>query len=168
MCRHISIWGFRNPVCLSVPRVCLHPEKRNHLSFVNISPTLVIDKSLKTSSRVLHHGNSKIWFFSLKFEIYFWLVLKNWNHISFVNISSTLVIDTSMEKSSSSLSWKVKNLVLLRKKRLTVFAVMFCKQFLAYAVHIDWCYHSFHKHSRQHAPIWRHRGGIVVPSRVDI
>ena len=23
---------------------------------------------------------------------------------------------------------------------------MFCKQFLAYAVHIDWCYHSIHKH----------------------
>ena len=35
-----------------------------------------------------------------------------------------------------------------------VSAVMFCKQFLAYAVHIDWCYHSIHKHSSrsQHAP----------------
>ena len=29
-----------------------------------------------------------------------------------------------------------------------VSAVMFCKQFLAYAVHIDWCYHSIHKHSQ--------------------
>ena len=29
---------------------------------------------------------------------------------------------------------------------------MFCKQFSTYAVHIDWCYHSIHKHSRQHAP----------------
>ena len=28
-----------------------------------------------------------------------------------------------------------------------VSAVMFCKQFLAYPVHIDWCYHSIHKHS---------------------
>ena len=30
---------------------------------------------------------------------------------------------------------------------------MFCKQFLAYALHIDWCYHSIHKHSSrsQHA-----------------
>ena len=26
-------------------------------------------------------------------------------------------------------------------------SVMFCKQFLAYFVHIDWCYHSIHKHS---------------------
>ena len=54
--------------------------------------------------------------------------------------------------------------------REKVSAVMFCKQFLAYAVHIDWCYHSFHKHSSRsrHAPIWWHRGCIVAPSRVDI
>ena len=73
----------------------------NHLSFVNISPTLVIDTSMEWSSRILHHGNPKIWFFfqkSSKFE--FWLVTKSWNHLSFVNISPTLVIDTSMERSS--------------------------------------------------------------------
>ena len=73
----------------------------NHLSFVNISPTLVIDTSMERSSRVLHHGNPKIWFFfqkSSKFE--FWLLTKSWNHLSFVNISLTLVIDTSMERSS--------------------------------------------------------------------
>ena len=33
----------------------------NHLSFVNISPTLVIDTSMEWSSRVLHHGNPKMW-----------------------------------------------------------------------------------------------------------
>ena len=83
-------------VCLSV---CPHPEKRYHHSFVNISPTLLIDTSMERSSRVLHHGNSKIWiFFSKKFEIC--LLTKNWNHLSFVNISPTLVIDTSMERSS--------------------------------------------------------------------
>ena len=73
----------------------------NHLSFVNISPTLVIDTSMEWSSRVLHHGNPKFWFFvqkSSKFE--FWLLIKSWNHLSFVNISPTLVIDTSMERSS--------------------------------------------------------------------
>ena len=73
----------------------------NHLSFVNISPTLVIDTSMGWSSRILHHGNPKIWFFfqkSSKFE--FWLLMKSWNHLSFVNISPTLVIDTSMERSS--------------------------------------------------------------------
>ena len=73
----------------------------NHLSFVNISPTLVIDTSIERSSRIVQHGNPKIWFFfqkSSKFE--FWLLTKSWNHLSFVNISPTLVIDTSMEWSS--------------------------------------------------------------------
>ena len=41
----------------------------NHLSFVNISPTLVIDTSMERSSRVLHHGNPKMWNFFKKFEI---------------------------------------------------------------------------------------------------
>ena len=53
-------------VCLSVRT----PEKRNHRSFVNISPTLVIDTSMERSSRVLLHGNPKIdFFFQKKFEI---------------------------------------------------------------------------------------------------
>ena len=70
MCRHVSMWGFQNPVCLSVRlSVCPYPEKRNHHSFVNISPTLVIDTSTGRSSRVLQHGNQKIWF--EKFD--FWL-----------------------------------------------------------------------------------------------
>ena len=93
--------------CLSVRlSVCPHPEKRYHHSFVNISPTLVIDTSTERSLRVLHHGNPKIWFFfskSLKLN-YFWLVLKSWNHSS----------------------------------------------------------------RSQNAPIWWHRGCIVVPLRVDI
>ena len=72
----------------------------NHLSFVNISPTLVIDTSIERYSRVWQHGNPKIWIFSKKFEIESWLVLKRWNHLSFINISPTLVIDTSMERSS--------------------------------------------------------------------
>ena len=41
----------------------------NHLSFVNISPILVIDTSMEWSSRVLHHGNPEMWNFFKKFEI---------------------------------------------------------------------------------------------------
>ena len=39
---------------------------------------------------------------------------------------------------------------------------MVCKQFLAYAVQIDWCYHSIHKHSSrsQHAPIYMMTSGM--------
>ena len=113
--------------CLSVHlSVCPHPEKIYRHSFVNISPTFLIDTSMERSSRVLHHGNIKIWFFFskqfeiefglafcltcflFKFEIEFWLIFwlvpKRWNH------------------SSRSLQ----------------------------------------------APIWWHRGCIVVPSGVDI
>ena len=113
VCRHVSMWGFQNRVCLSVRlsvhlsvclSICPYPEKRNHHSFVNISPTLVIDTSMERSSRVLHDAKPKIWFFfkkSSKFE--FWLVLKSWNHLSFINISPTSVIYTSMERSSQVL-----------------------------------------------------------------
>ena len=87
--------------CLSV---CPHPEKRNPLCFVNISSTLVVDASMERYSRVLHHGNLRIWIFfpkSVKLEI--WLLTKSWNHLSFVDISLSLVslvIDTSMENFS--------------------------------------------------------------------
>ena len=47
--------------------VCPHPEKRYHHSFVNISPTLVIDTSMERFSWVLHHGNPN--FFPKNFEI---------------------------------------------------------------------------------------------------
>ena len=88
--------------CLSVrPSICPYPEKRNHHSFVNISPTLIINTSMERSSRVLHHGNPKIWiFFKKSSKFKFWLSTISWNHLSFVNISPTLVIDTSMERSS--------------------------------------------------------------------
>ena len=47
---------------------------------------------------------------------------------------------------------------------------MFCKQLLAYAVHIDWCYAIYEHSSRsQHAPRYMMTSGcIVVASRADI
>ena len=60
-----KLWGFQNLVCLSI---CPYPEKRNHHSFVNISPTLVIDTSMERSSGELQHGNQK---FNWKFWIFF-------------------------------------------------------------------------------------------------
>ena len=85
--------------------VCPYPKKSNHLSFVNISPTLVFDTSMERSSRVLKHGNPKKLNFSpKKVEIEFWLVLwlvpKCWNHPIFVNTSPTVVIGTWLEKFS--------------------------------------------------------------------
>ena len=59
-----SAWG-----TLSSFEFWLLTKSWNHLSFVNISPTLVIDTSMEWSSRVLHHGNPKMWKFFKKFEI---------------------------------------------------------------------------------------------------
>ena len=76
--------------CLSVrPPFCPYPEKRNHHSFVDISPSLGIDTSMERSALVLKHGKPKNWFFLNAY--------------------------------------------------LYVPAVVFCKQCLAYTVHIDWC-----------------------------
>ena len=49
----------------------LYAEKKNRPGFVNTSPTEVIDTSTERSSRVLQHGNQKLYFFSRKFEIEF-------------------------------------------------------------------------------------------------
>ena len=102
-CFHVRIPKPCLSVCLSVcPSVRLdpHPEKKNHNSFVNISPTLVIDASMERSSRVLKHGNPKIWIIKKKVWNSKFDFTKSWNHLSFVDISPTLVIDTSMERSS--------------------------------------------------------------------
>ena len=117
VCRHVSIRGFQNRVCLSVRT----PRKEIALSFVNISPTLVIDTSMEKSSWVLQHGNPKIWYFSSKnveieFWLLFWLVPKSWNHLSFVNISPTLVIGTSMW--SSRVLYQGKSKIRFYKKNM--------------------------------------------------
>ena len=58
----------------------------NHLSFVNISPTKVIDTSMERSSRMLQHENQEIWFFFKRVRnwiwLVFWLVLKSLNQHS--------------------------------------------------------------------------------------
>ena len=99
-----------------------------------------------------------------------------------------------MEGSSRVLQHGNLKILFYSKKHayLSVFAVMFCKQFLAYTVHIDGCNHAIHTHSSrsQHISVLttstfshlcfdnftplnlhclrRRRGCIVVPSRVDI
>ena len=71
-------------VCLSVClSICPYPEKRNHHSFVNISPTLAIDTSMERSSRILQHGIIKIW---LK-------KIRNWVLTCFFFLSSKLNFD---------------------------------------------------------------------------
>ena len=103
VCRHVSIWGFQNRVCLSVrlsvhlsvPREKKPPYLRQYKSYIG---NWYINGKVFTSTTTW--VTKKIVFFfqkSSKFE--FWLLTKSWNHLSFVNISPTLVIDTSMERS---------------------------------------------------------------------
>ena len=121
--------------CLSVS-ICPYPEKRNHHSFVNISLTFVIDQSMETSSRVLQHGNPKIWFFfkvrNSNFDLC-WL-LKSWNHLRFINISLILVIDISMERSSRVLQHGNRKIWFFFQKSL---------KFEFWLVLKSWNHHSF-------------------------
>ena len=159
MCRHVSIWGFQN-------RVCLYPEKRNHPGFVNISPTVVNDASMERSSRVLHHRDPKIKKKnSRKFEIEFCPYPEcpypeKRNHLSFVNISPTVVIDTSTER-----SWRV-----LQHWNQKIW--FFSKKFeIEFDLYFDLCLRAeinIQVGRSHHAPICRHRGCIVVSLRVDI
>ena len=63
-----EMWNFFIKFEVDKIEFCSYPEfpyaeKKNRPGFVNISPTLVIDTSMESSSRVLQHGNQKIWFF---------------------------------------------------------------------------------------------------------
>ena len=137
----------------------------NHLSFVNyISPTLVIDTSMERFSLVLHHGNQKYdLFFSKKFEIEFcpypdFPYAEKRNRPGFVDISPTLVIDTSTERFHDYYNMGTKNLIFFFKKVWNWIRLVF------WLVLKSWN----HSSRLQHAPIYRHRGCIVVPLRVDI
>ena len=80
--------------------VCPYPEKRNSHSFVNISPTLVIDTSKERSSRVLQHGNTFFFKFEIEFDLYFDL---SWR--AEINIQIGLMLTCLCDK--SLINWKL-------------------------------------------------------------
>ena len=85
-----DMFPYEDPKTVSV---CPYPEKRSRHSFVNISPTLVIDTSMERSSRVLQHGNPKSWIFFKK--VWNW---RNW-------ILSVPQVSVLREKESPWLRW---------------------------------------------------------------
>ena len=94
MCRHVSIWGFWNRVCLYVRTT--RKEITQALSLLVLySSNWHINWNGFTSITA-----RKNYFKKEKVSIEFWLVPKCWNHPIFANISPTVVIDTSMERSS--------------------------------------------------------------------
>ena len=56
MRRHVSI----NYEDFKIVFVCPYPKERNHPSFINISPAVVIDTSMERFTRLLQHGKPKI------------------------------------------------------------------------------------------------------------
>ena len=93
----------------------------NHLSFVNISPTIVIDTSMERSSRVLQHGHIKIGFFFkkkfgtefrlvfcltcflFKFEIKLWLIFDFWQRSEVIHVGLNKHLYDDIGDASSSL-----------------------------------------------------------------
>ena len=78
----------------------------NHLSFVNVSPSLVMIHQwaglheyygMETQQCDFLLKKRSKWNSDFNFDL---IVPKCWNHPSFVNLSPTVVNDTSMEKSS--------------------------------------------------------------------
>ena len=140
----------------------------NHLSFVNISPTLVIDTSMEWSSRVLHHGNPEMWKFFRK--------VRNWQ--SWILSVPRVSVRREKKKTpwlrqyqsymsnwyvngkvfTSTTAWEPKKLIFFFKKVWNWIRLLF------WLVLKSWN----HSSRSQHAPIGRHRGCIVVPLRVDI
>ena len=138
--------------CLSVPD-CPYPEKRNHLSFVNISPTLVIDTSMERSSRLLQHAHGKCEFHKIKVA----KARKNSSvrrHFPEVIYRGSVAVHFSCSLSTTEATFPpalaecfTRLVIIPLVPGEKVSAVMFCKQFVAYAVHINWCYQAIHKHS---------------------
>ena len=135
----------------------------NNLSFVNISPTLVIDSSMERSSRVLQHGNPKIWIF--------------FKEVRNSNFDFRQRAEIILASSISALHWYINGKrssrvlqhgnikIWFKKIRNWIWLVFYFKfEIEFWLVPKRWN----HSSRSQHAPIWRHRGCIVVPSRVDI
>ena len=107
----------------------------NHHRFVNISPTLVIiDTSMERSSRILQHGNQKCEFHKIKVA----KAQKNSSltrHFPRLYIGGSVAVHFRCSLSfmeATSLHAPADPVVPGKK----VSAVMFCKLFLPYAVHI--------------------------------
>ena len=101
----------------------LSTKSWNHHSFVNISPTLVIDTSMERSSRVLHHGNPLIRFFQKSSNFDFWrraeITLDSSIYQSYI---SNWYINGMVFTSTSP--WKPKNVNFFKK--LEIDEIEFC------------------------------------------
>ena len=154
MCRHVSIWGFQNLVCLSVPREKKSPKLSQYQSYIS---NWYINGKVFTSNTAWKPKNL---IKKKKFEIdkiEFCPYPKKRNHPDFVDISPLLVPIWYINGKvfTSTAAWRPKNLNSFLKKIEIEF----------WLVLKSWNQHSS---GSQHAPLWRRQGCIVVLLRVDI
>ena len=104
-----EMWKFFKKLEIDEIEFCPYPEFpyaeiKNHPGFVNISPTWVIDTSMERSSRVLQHGNQKIWFFfPKKFKIEFDLYFDLWWRAEIIQVGLNMHLYVDIGDASSSL-----------------------------------------------------------------
>ena len=139
----------------------------NHLSFVNISPTLVIDTSIEWSSRVLHHGNPEMWKFFKSSKL---MKLNSVRTSSFRMPRKKIALASSISVLHKYLIRQRKGLHEYYNMGTKKFFFFFKFKFRNWIRLVFWLVLKSWNHSSrsQHAPICRHRGCIVVPLRVDI
>ena len=145
VCRHVSIWGFQNRVCLSVrtPRKEI-TRLRQYQSNINkwyitgkvfTSTTTWEPKNLNFFKKVRN------WILSVSREKKSPWLRQYQSYISNWYINGKVFMSTT--------TWKPKNLIFFFKFRNWIWLVL-----------KSWNQHSSRS---QHAPICRHRGCIVVP-----
>ena len=134
----------------------------NHLSFVNISPTLVIDASMERSWQVA----TTPW---KPKNVTIFQKVRNWRNwiLSVPRVSECRETKSPWLRQYQSYisNWYVNGKVCnMRTKKFDFFFSKKVRNWIWLVLK------SLNQHSSrsQHAPIWRHRGCIVVPLRVDI
>ena len=134
---------------MKIPKSCMSVyPKRNHPSFIIISPTVVIETLMKRSSRVLQHENPKIRFsFQKRSKL---IVDLCWS--AEITLASSISV-INWKVLTSTTAWEIgnpKNWFFLRTcLPYSVSVVMFCKHFfyLILCTLIGLLSHAFHKHS---------------------
>ena len=102
------------------------PRRKKRPGFVNISPTWVIDTSSERSSRVLQHGNQKIWFsFSKKFEIEFDLYFDLCWRAEIIQVGLNMHLYDDIGDASSSLRGSTSSLLFRLCLAFSLFLLFF-------------------------------------------
>ena len=139
VCRHVSIWRFWNLVCLSV---CPYLERRNYPNFVNINPTVVI---------MIHQWKGLHEYYRIETYQLDFIFIKGRNWILTCSLTCAEELKSPWLRQYQSYSSNCyiigevftsttgnPKILFFLNAYLSVSAVMFCIQFLAYSYSAHW------------------------------